>query len=127
MAGSITVTKDRADRSVQKVSLAWVSDASGDVNGTTIPLMGTIQRITYVPNGGATAPTALYDVVMNDAESVDVLDGTGANLSATATSTAYPLLGAGNNVPAIVSGLCTLVVTNAGSAKGGTVHLYLSK
>ena len=122
MAGSI-VFSDSKLRSVRKFTLAWVSDASGDVNGVlTKPLSGIIHRITVVPDGGGTAPTTLYDVVLNDTEGVDLLNGKGANLSATVTTSVSPDFTGGNLA---FDDALDLVVSNAGNAKGGKVILYI--
>jgi hypothetical protein len=40
-------------------------------------------QVKFVPNGGGTAADDLYDITLVDTDSVDVLGGAGANLSAT--------------------------------------------
>lgn len=122
-AGTITVTS--ADlRFVTKYTVAWVSDASGNANGTTfVPARGKLLEVHFIPDGSTTQPTDLYDVVVNDVNSVDISIGGGANLSNAATKILqlYP--------PIVVNGVSTYAVqvSNAGNAKGGTVVFYILK
>jgi hypothetical protein len=123
--GTVTITTTTiSDIRTVRYSLAWVSDGSGNVNTNAFtPGVGQLTQIKFIPDGGGTAPTALYDVVLNDANGIDYLGGTGANLSATVstqTRVAAPLLYDG------VSTL-DLVVTNAGVSKGGTVQLWFQQ
>jgi len=121
MAGSIVFTHSKLG-TIQKFTFDWLSDASGDVSGVlSVPLSGIIHRVTIVPDGGGTAPTALYDVVLNDVEGVDILDGKGANLSATVTTSVSPDFTGGNLA---FDDQLDLVVSNAGNAKGGKVIIY---
>ncbi len=124
MAGSIVFTYSDQKQNIKKVEFDWLSDAStGAVSGVlTKVLSGIIDRVTFVPDGGGTAPTALYDVVLNDTEGFDVLNGKGANLSATVTTSVSPAFTGGN---LSVEGVLDLVVSNAGNAKGGKVFIYV--
>ena len=122
MAGSITFLYSET-RTFKKVTFDWLSDASGDVSGNLSKVLsGIIERIVFVPDGGGTAPTALYDVLLNDVEGVDVLNGAGANLSATVTTQAGPALTGGQMA---FDDALDLVVSNAGNAKGGKVFIYI--
>jgi hypothetical protein len=123
----VVTTRPLADIRAVKYTLVWTSDASGDVSGNTAALaviaLGDLYQIQFIPNAGGTAPTTLYDVVLNDAAGVDFLAGAGANLSATVSTVvrpASPLLHDG-------TGTLNLVVSNAGAAKGGTVILWLRR
>ena len=122
MAGSIVFTYEEL-RTVRKVVFDWLSDASGDVSGNlSKALFGIIERVVFVPDGGGTAPTTLYDLVLNDVDGADVVDGVGADLSATVTASVGVDLTGGN---AAIAGTLDLVVSNAGNAKGGKVILYI--
>jgi hypothetical protein len=107
-----------------KYSLAWLCDAAGAVSGNPQTFrVGQLTQIKFIPDGGGTAPTALYDVTLVDANGVDYLGGTGANLSATVSTqvrVAAPLLYDG-------TGTLDLVVANAGISKGGTVQLWFQQ
>lgn len=123
--GTLTVTTTLlSDANVAKYSLAWVSDAAGAVsaNAQTFRL-GSLIQIKFIPDGGGTAPTALYDVTLVDANGLDYLGGTGANLSATVATqvrVSAPLF-------YDATGTLDLVVANAGNAKGGTVQLWFQQ
>lgn len=133
MAGSITITSSRIDGVVTKYSVAWLSDASGDVNANTFTIhAGTLLSVVFTPDSGGTQPTNLYDVTVLDADSVNIIDngaGTslGANLSNAAASRSVPAIGTAQlyTRPWLPSGLLQPVVTNAGNAKGGTIDLYI--
>lgn len=125
-SGTLVMTSDGDLRAttIQQKTLTWTSDSGGNVVATTDRIEGTINRIVYNP--GATAPTALYDVVLTDDDSVDMLNGTGANLSATVTTSTIPTEGDGTtNIPMVTQGTLTLTITNAGNAKGGVIRLYM--
>lgn len=123
--GTVTVTTTTlSDVRAVKYSLAWTSDASGNVNTNPQTFrQGVLIQVKYIPNGGGTAPTDLYDVTLTDPNGVDFLAGGGANLSATVSTTVHPAL------PLLYDGTVTLdlVVTNAGVSKGGTVNLWFQQ
>ena len=118
MAGTLVIT-DQNHRTVQKILLDWLSDSSGDVNGTkTATVSGIVYRVAFIPDGGGTQPTDLYDVTLEDADGVDVLAGNGDNLS-NVNKTQH--IDAGR----AIDGTLELKVSNAGNAKGGKVGLYV--
>ncbi len=101
----------------------WLSDASGDSTDTTAEtqeIVGHVSRVVTVPDSGGTQPSANYDIVLNDAQGVDVLSAGGANRSQTAAEDIEP------DPPIIVVGTLALVVSNAGNVKGGTVYVYVT-
>lgn len=106
--------------SVKKIVWAWTSDASGDASeATAVPIDGKLVGLTTIPSGTA-APTDDYDIVIHDADGHDVLLGAGADRSNTATEHV-----AGLSLAAVADSVLTLVVSNAGNAKEGTVILYV--
>ena len=125
MAGTLAVTTADKGRGVTEYQFDWTSDASGDVNGTAQAVKaGTIVGVKFKPDSGGTQPTDLYDVVLNDAHSVDLLAGGGANLSNATSTRKVPLLSTYARTY-FEGGDLTLVVTNAGNAKGGLVYLWV--
>lgn len=135
MAGSVVMTSTALDAGIIQYTLDWTSDALGAVSGNSVTLPhGTIVAVTFIPDGGATAPTDAYDLVMTcDEHAVNVLeDGAGvsigANLSGTLSAHKVPFIG-GNTVSYVRQWLhgggYTLGVTNAGATKGGTVDIYI--
>jgi hypothetical protein len=119
--GTATVTTTTlSDIKVTKYSIAWLSDGAGAVSANPFtPRAGTLIQFRFVPDGGGTAPTALYDVTLVDAGGFDLMVAAGADRSATLTQVVRPA------APIIFDGTSTLdlVVANAGAAKGGTVIL----
>lgn len=121
-AGSATIT-EVTHRPLKKITWAWTSDASGNVSGgaglSTKSYTGKIIALTTDPDGTA-APTDNYDIVINDAGGADVLLGAGADRdTANNEHVAQASLGA------VVESTLELVVSNAGNAKAGVVHLFI--
>jgi hypothetical protein len=134
-AGTLLVTPQSypasVRRPVSKYTLAWTSDASGNVNGNlTDYISGQIVRAVFIPGAGGVQPTDAYDGVLLDGSGMDVLAGLAANLSnATATNISPGVeVTDGTNigiVPVAVDDKLELQISNAGNAKSGTVVLYV--
>jgi hypothetical protein len=121
-AGSVVVTKTPLASGLFKISVAWTSSAGGAVSGNSFSVgAGALLQAKFVPGTAGTQPTDQYDVVVNDADSCDVVVGKGANLSNSAAS-----LGV-QNAPLsyLMGGTLDVVVANAGNAKTGTVILLI--
>lgn len=127
MAGTNTITYQE-HRTVKKITMDWLSNASGAVSGTaTKARSGQILRVVFQPDSGGTQPTDQYDVTLLDDDGMDVLAGVGANLSNAANSQVVPVVTDGNNgnmAPVAFDGTLELQVANAGNAKGGIVIIY---
>jgi hypothetical protein len=121
-AGTLTVTTADLGGGVTRYTLAWTSTAGGAVSSNAFSVKrGDLIQAKFVP--GSPTPSNLYDVTLVDQDGFDVLDGLGANLSNTS-----PSVIAGPTPPiGFVDGTQTLdlVVANAGSAKAGTVTLWV--
>jgi hypothetical protein len=126
MAGSITTTSSK-ENSIVKYTMDWLSDASGDVDVDAIPMVqGEIIRVSYYPDAGGTQPSDNYDLTMTNSYGVDILTGTGSNLSQTTDTWVVPALS--TYFPVVVeAGSYDLVIANAGNAKGGIVEVLLRK
>jgi hypothetical protein len=119
MAGSATITYSRSRAGAKSVSWSWTSDSSGDVSGTdTDAISGRAYR--WVTNPGSTAPTANYDIVVNDSDAADVSAGVLADRHTSNTEQAYPAA----NTYHIFDGALSLVVSNAGATKEGVLTMY---
>jgi hypothetical protein len=126
MAGTAAVTTSELGGSVTQYSIAWVSDASGNVNTNTIAIKrGVIIGVKFVPDAGGTQPSDAYDLLFQDANDVDLLMGGGANLSNSLSTRKKPALNTSDEVFFEGSASCELNITNAGNAKGGTVILWV--
>ena len=117
----MAVTEDRTGY-LNKITWTWTSTSAGAYSAaTTYQYNGIINELVTVPAGGGDAPTTLYDITITDATSVDVLNGLGADRSATAQEAKHKSDGLGN----VKSSALTLNVTNAGDIKQGTVYLWI--
>jgi len=117
MAGTV-VTTEVVHAVIQEVKFAWTSSAGGAADATTgEAYSGRVLECVVIP--GTTTPTDLFDVVITDQNSIDVLHGLGANCSNASTTVLSPGLGAVANSP------LTLAITNAGAATDGVVLLHL--
>ena len=128
MSLTTTISNRQNGTDIVRVTLAWTSAADGSASGDTPSLSGELMKVVFDP--GSAAPTANYDITLNDANGFDVLAGFGANLSATVTTQLKPGIafkdGTTTSVaPTVIDGVLTLAVTNAGDTKSGSVVLYL--
>jgi hypothetical protein len=135
-AGTVTqsIVKQGNNTGVLVLTFEWVGDAA---NGT-VPNTDTSAEITKAIEGmrvyqvitvpGAVIPTDKYDIVLNDADSIDIMGGTLIDRSQTAKEFAIPMLDATNIIPGqrIVNGKITLVITNQNVASAtGIVKIFL--
>lgn len=126
MAGSTTVTHYQIGH-VRKIVVDFVADAAdGSIPSTVLPVFeGRLMELTTNP--GTPAPTDNYDITLTDAESVDRLQGVGANRDTATTETAIPVY-SGSTVHPIVSrsDVLTLAIANnaVNSAQGRVILLY---
>lgn len=106
---------------ITKITWTWTSSSGGAASeATTQSFTGSLERLVTVPAGGGSAPTDNYDIVVNDGDGVDALLGAGANRDTANTEQ----VGA-SSLGIVAGSTLTLVVSNAGDTKAGTVHLYL--
>lgn len=124
--GEGTVSESNSNtRAMQRVKLSWITSTNGWASLSTSGYGGELLRIRYTSGSGVSTnlPTNLYDVTLTDGEGFDILQGTGANIGSNATVNSY---GYTNNFPiAIDSASYSLVVTNAGSVRNGTIELFI--
>lgn len=124
-AGTVAVTATEVAPGVTKYVIAWTSTAGGAVSANTFSVRrGEILQVKFVPNSGGTQPTDLYDVTLVDTDGVDLLGSEGANLSNAASAIGVPKV---DSERIFVDGtqVLDLVVANAGSAKGGSVIVWM--
>lgn len=136
MAGAIVASATARGSLVTRYEVTWVSDVSGDVNGSTFEMKaGTIVAVEFVPGAGALAPTDLYDVDLLDEEGVTMFDnggGTsiGSNLSTTLASHHVPMTGL---VGVTIyrrwhhGGPVQPTVAAAGDSNAGTINIYVAE
>ncbi len=124
MAGTVTNT-EITHPTVKKIKFAWTSSAGGAADSTTTNVYsGSVDRVVFVPGSAGDQPTDLYDVVINDSDSIDILEGSGANLTNASTVHITPVTT--NKIQSLIcETTLTLGVTNAGDTKKGEVYVYL--
>ena len=117
MAGTVTKT-EKSWGSMKRVKFACTSSSGGAADATTTEVYdGLIVLVCTDP--GATAPSDNWDLVLQDADGVDLLAGQGANRSTSATQ--YISSGMGG----LAASKLTLGVTNAGDSKLLDVYVYI--
>lgn len=136
-SGTLSLTHVWSNNPIESYSLAWTSDASGNVVATVPGLDGWFERIATNPGDGATSPTANYDVTLTDADGADVLTGKGANRSQADVEQFVSLIGNGTGAhgltsandyrPVAVLGDHTLTIASAGNAKSGVLKIYIRR
>ncbi len=113
MAGVITQLLERRGP-IGVITLSAVADAADASFPATVleaKISGKILAIETNP--GATAPTTLYDIALDDAEGQDVLETVGADRSATATEKASVVYSGTEIHPEVAkSDVLTFKITN---------------
>jgi hypothetical protein len=127
MAGTITLTSHKSFGLVRRLVVDWVADAAdASVPALALPAIeGYLLAIETNP--GATAPTANYDIALNDAEGVDRLLAAGQNRHTTTSEIANVVHTSSSNHPGVsVDETLTLAISGnaVNSATGRVVILY---
>ena len=125
MAGTVTVA-EQLHRAVRSIRWTWVSDGSGDASGTDTEkiVLGTPMAVVFIPDTGGTTPADQYDVTILDADGADILRGQGADRAQTYSDTTEQLTYGDATEPRTFDSILSLVVANAGNAKGGQIVMY---
>lgn len=119
MAGTVSST-ETTHTSLKRIKFVWISSAAGAADATTTAKFdGEIVMVATAPGTGGTQPTDDYDLVITNADGVDMLAGQGANRDNVATEIIASGLG-GFSGEAV-----TLGITNAGNTKAGTVYVWI--
>lgn len=134
MAGTNTLTSrvrrefGKAERrGVEIVTIDWVGDAAdGSVPDLSLDLDGYLVKV--VTNPGSTAPTANYDITIEDPtdNALDAAGGLLANRHTTTTEQVYPLV-TGAACPIFLAGTYNVAVSNnAVNSASGRIVFYLT-
>lgn len=122
--GTLTLSSRGVGAGLTRYTIDWLSDSSGDVSGNTQAMdikRGYIRQVEFVPDSGGTQPSDAYDATFINTESVDFLQGFGANLS----NSASKLILFDPPIYYDATYKLDLVIANAGNAKGGTFVLWI--
>lgn len=124
----VTITEgegidNRKFNGVQKIIWDWKSATGGAVSSaTTYKYSGQIIWVAIIPDGGATAPSADYDMTIKADDGIDLLAGNGVDCAAAANE----YLGPGTeDLGAMQDSKLTLAIANAGDEKGGIVAVFI--
>lgn len=105
-----------------KVSFSLLSATTGAASSATTALFnGMLLDAIFKPDSGGTQPTDAFDITILDADSTDVLQGLGANLSNAAPTYKKNTDGLGY----VKSSALTCNGAAMGEGKGATVILYI--
>lgn len=127
--GTVTITYSEGNNTpIRTVTWTWTCDASGNASGTdTKSITGTALRFVTKPTDG---PTDNYDIVVNDAQGVDIARGALANRDTTNAEEALPAAEVTINAHTYATfgtqfdGPLSMSVSNAGNAKSGVLIMY---
>jgi hypothetical protein len=122
----MTFTYDRSGP-IKTIIASWTSDdTSGAVSGTTKKVSGYL--LAGITDPGTAAPTASYDIVLNDSESANILGNCDDDLVDRHTSNTervdFVVATAAGERPAVNDEI-TIAITNAGNSKTGEIHLLI--
>jgi hypothetical protein len=123
LVGTATVTtSSRSPLYVYRYRVRWTSSAGGAVSANPFTLThGKLLQIKFVPDGGGTQPTDLYDVTLVDEDNLDYLGGAGADLS----NATPKLIMWDPPVMNHTSQQYDVVVANAGATKSGYIYIWV--
>ncbi len=129
--GGGTVSVDTT-KNVQRYDIDWASDATSTCLVAIPSVEGTIYRVSFIPDDGATSPTADYTATLLDQDDIDLLQGEGTGFSDSAAADLLPRIVSGDGtttltLPVVVSGDLELNLAATGASRGGTVRLYVIK
>lgn len=128
ISGAETYSRNTPRESVQVITVTWTAHTDGSVTSEAIDIDPQGYVFMVVTNPGAVAPTALYDITLTDADGVDIMGGTLANRSATASEQVIPAVVSGIYGGRYVIGGLTLNLTNNSvNGAGGTVVIYVAR
>ena len=121
------VTTDEVDSTYQRLlkRLLRTSDENGDVDSWG-DLHGIIDRIVTRPS--VNAPTALYDVTVEDQKGGDLINSVGIDRSATEVEIAWPYIpaaAADRHQEAVIDCRGRLKISGAGNQTEGLVVFYI--
>lgn len=126
MAGTVSETHVKRGP-IGAVTLTVTGDASdGSVPSTDLATKISGRLLFLKTNPGATAPTANYDIVLNDADSHDVLEAVGANRHTSATEKVSVVMSGTSIHPAVAKSdtLSFVLTNNSVNAALITVTIY---
>lgn len=130
-AGTVSQELGRISPSLFELTFEWTADAADasipdtEIEDTiTAAIQGMYFEKMITDPDGDTAPTANYDITVDDENGIDLLAGAGADRSATASEDAYPA----SPISQAVTGTLTLTISNnAVNSAEGVVKLYFSR
>jgi len=114
------------------LTLSWTAASNGTFTSRAI----TASYVTTLENhfmylietDPGTAPTAAYDIVLNNARGLDILGGAGMNKSATVTERVFPMVNGGNGFPPVAGETLTLGISgNSTDTATGVIKLWFTK
>jgi len=121
MAGTVVETITSGYGFIEVITLTCTADAAdASFPATALTNKFTGYLIALETNPGATAPTANYDIVLNDAEGNDVLQGVGANRH-TSTTEKVPIVYSGTALHPIIHATDTLTWTITNNAVNSAI------
>lgn len=131
MAGTVTITKNiirNNNERIEEYLFDWVADAADG----SVPNTQTTKAVTgWVAMGetdpGSTAPTADYDIAVNDENGVDIFGAELNNRSASATEQAIPKIGNAYGERFVNSKLTMALTNNSVNSATGRLRLIVRK
>ena len=131
-AGTVTQSIKRVSSGVYVVTISWTGDASdGSVPSTALnsEIIGQVEGCylySAETNPGSGPPTANYDIVLNDADGVDI--AASQLLNRHTSTTELVNLGMGSyGYPVVRTSLTFVLTNNSQASAAGTVILTFVK
>lgn len=125
MANGLMTILEETFGSIKKITAGWTSGTAGQAgtaSGTTANYYsGEIRRLVTVPELVGDAPDDNYSVTALDEDGVDALMGAAVGNRDTANTEQVNA----SSLGIVAMSTLTITIAGAGSAKKGTVYLYI--
>lgn len=123
---TVTVTYDSVATNVMEITFTWTADSNAATVTSTETTSINGYVISAITNPGTTAPTAAYDIALNDEDGIDVFGGELGDRSATASEYTRPLIETSTYGDRWVSGTLTMVLSgNSVKSATGVLKVYI--
>ena len=128
MAGTITISVSKVNQNLERIRFTCVGDASdGSFPETQTGFTVQGKVLMGLSNPGAPAPTADYDISINDEAGCDIMGGEMTDRSQTVSEQVMPLIGSGYDKRPVNDKLTIAITGNAVNSAEVVVDLFVEK
>lgn len=120
--GTVSVERISSRDSMVSYVVEWVASHNGAVVASPLTVFGVLRGVTIKSDAGTSAPTTSYDMTLLDDMGLDIAQGVGIDIDASAT-TGTIAVDAATSLTVPVVGRLDLMINNAGDNARGWIEL----